>query len=920
MQKKTDKKLKLLNLANKIKKLDKELLVLLIFNLLFFYNPIFNNKYISSSDILQRFVSFNLGKFYFVNNTLLFDQTTQFIPWIIYAKKLFFNGIFPLWNNLNGGGVPLIANMQSALLFPLSFLYYIFEIRISLILVPFLKLYLIGLFSYLYLKEIGLKKYPSLLGSIAFNFSGFNILWLYWPQTNEIIFLPLLLYLCEKIIKKNRYSNIFIIAAISILLLILGGHPETATQILFIALLYMVYRIYIENISWTTKLYKLLIFLLSIIVGTILSSFQLFPFIEYLFNSYAFYQRTSIQTQNFLPLKAVILNFIPNLFGNPATNFYRPISEITNYNETNGGYVGLIILILAFLSIIVLIKKDKLVKFYVLLLVVLIPFIYNIPFLNNLYLYIVKYIPTNRFLSVVAFSLSVLLAKFINFAISKKIKNRNYIFVILIILIYAALSVHLIHIFGPKLLVNINASKANQFLNYLDFQIIYLSITSVVAFIVLILINYKKKISSLLLLILALLIFLQTGYLNINYNSSIKRKYFFPENTDIKFLENLPKGKILSLGGNIILPANVNLVFGVPAIDSYDALENKNYKILYDYLFSNHTSWDAILSANSRDLDLFGVKYVLSDLSINKIIYSNQINAQKLAGEIVKGKIVKQTFKSDKNNLMGIILLFANYNRINNCNLNLSLFDNFSNILINSSKIECKSILDGSFLEINFPPINDSKGRIYRFEIKSDDGKTGNAVSVWVNNDNQIVHQTIYNYQSIKGLNLIHKGKFNIYENNNGHDFYFVTKSLSLDEDKALKYIKSGKIDLNNVVILNNASNFNNVVNKNIKFINKIKIIDKNSNYIKMYTLNNMDSFLVSTNAYYPGWIAKIDGKESKIIKSNYAFYSIFVPKGNHKIEFVYMPKSFIFGLIVSFIAVILIILIKFTKLLDRHI
>jgi len=45
---------------------------------------------------------------------------------------------------------------------------------------------------------------------------------------------------------------------------------------------------------------------------------------------------------------------------------------------------------------------------------------------------------------------------------------------------------------------------------------------------------------------------------------------------------------------------------------------------------------------------------------------------------------------------------------------------------------------------------------------------------------------------------------------------------------------------------------------------------------------------------YDVGWKAYIDGAKTKIYRANHDFRGIVVPKGNHKIEFVYLPESFV--------------------------
>ena len=77
---------------------------------------------------------------------------------------------------------------------------------------------------------------------------------------------------------------------------------------------------------------------------------------------------------------------------------------------------------------------------------------------------------------------------------------------------------------------------------------------------------------------------------------------------------------------------------------------------------------------------------------------------------------------------------------------------------------------------------------------------------------------------------------------------------------------------------------------------NSANILKYTDERLTAETNSSGDNFLFFGTTYLPGWKAFIDGAPAVVHKANYGFQGIVVPKGKHKVEFVYEPKSFIIG------------------------
>lgn len=88
--------------------------------------------------------------------------------------------------------------------------------------------------------------------------------------------------------------------------------------------------------------------------------------------------------------------------------------------------------------------------------------------------------------------------------------------------------------------------------------------------------------------------------------------------------------------------------------------------------------------------------------------------------------------------------------------------------------------------------------------------------------------------------------------------------------------------------------------------------LEENLNDKIKYTFHSATpQVAVFSEVYYPlGWNAYIDGKKAPYFKANYVLRGMYIPAGDHKIEFRFEPSSYSTGWTVSVISTLLILLL----------
>lgn len=90
-------------------------------------------------------------------------------------------------------------------------------------------------------------------------------------------------------------------------------------------------------------------------------------------------------------------------------------------------------------------------------------------------------------------------------------------------------------------------------------------------------------------------------------------------------------------------------------------------------------------------------------------------------------------------------------------------------------------------------------------------------------------------------------------------------------------------------------------------------------NSVEVRTEAKQPAVLVLAEAYYPGWEARLDGKEPlEIFPVYHLFRGVCVPEGEHRIEFVYRPLSFRAGATMSVLTLLILLTVAVVILRRR--
>jgi len=532
-----------------------------------------------------------------VKNLITSDVVSVVYPIKSYAIDLIKNSESLLWNPLMFGGYPLFANFQIALLSPITLLY-LFLPKISawtiqIMTQPFLAM----CFSYLFLREMKLSKLGSVLGSIVYAFSGFNIIWMEWGahgQTSS--FIPLILYATSKYIteSKIRWGALL---SLGICLQIVSGYPQLLVYTACAVVLFVF--IYLRDLINLKVLFNLFIFSL---LGILATSIQLIPAMELLRESQRITENLSYDLI-YLPWQNWINFLAPDYFGNHATGNYWGIGNYTNVV----GYTGIVPLglsIISFFSV----RKNKFAKYLILLLVFSLLFSFPFPWTKYLYSLNLPAIGASSLTRILILTnLSIAYLSAIGFdLISKKVLKKYILSGILLIVILSILIV--------LSFIKYNSVDSRYLISLKNLVIPFLlSLSLLITTIYLV---WIKKYRNLILIFIVAMSTFELFRFGWKYTPFSKTSLVYPSTP---IIDNLKSDKSLyRVHFGEVIPMNMWTTYGLSSLSGYDAvyplLTSKfiaatNSNLTSTGPIGRHGSFD---NFESRLFDLVNNKYLLT--------------------------------------------------------------------------------------------------------------------------------------------------------------------------------------------------------------------------------------------------------------------------------------------------------------------
>lgn len=854
-----------------------------------------------------------------VNNMLLADAVNYIVPVKNLLADSVRQGQLPLWNPYVLGGYPLTYNTQAGAFYPLTALYYFLPLLAVVDLVIILQMMLGALFMYAFLRQIKLQKIAAVVGAAIFIFNGLMMIWLEWQAVHAaIIWLPLQLLLAERMVIKSASDDpaasrtvyiLSILCGVSLAIPWLGGHWNWTLYTSMTLAAYLLWRmgpLLRERRTWQERRALLQPTVLIFLVGLGLALVQVLPAFDYLSQSHR-QPSTFPEARERSLLNRFVVMLIPNFFGSPVDdNWWGP----QNFAETTF-FVGLLPLFLT--NIAAFTRRDRIATFFISWGLLGLFWSLGEPGYRMLHILPIfnGFFPS-RAAIVPLFAVAVLSAMGLDCLMKSQSEDRKrYRRIVL-----GTFAVLFILAGAYFLYYRADVGRTWEYLQRYTMQAALFMALSLA----LIWLRLSGRLRPGPFALLALLVIIADLFLfGYRYNTISSTADWFPENGVTSFLQaDDEPNRIVTTAAGIVFPPNSSMIFGLHNISGYEpGILQRTVDYMNTAEGENAVRAERVLmpkkGLDSGLLDAANVKYIVTTHDLwqeEPVVGLNQdIVDQWLP--LSPGSAIEQRFTVYDAGLHRLDLrLRTSGTEEGTVTARILTADGV--LPLAHDEISLAEMDQGEWLSFFFSPFSSEWGRSFLLQVEyNGDGQ----VLLGASGEDLLPDTELLVEGEARGdlafttyyfprPNLVfEEGTTRIYLNEDYFEraFFVPEAIIAKTPEEALEGLKTHQNELDQLAILELANQPEPPdLGSGPENSGTIKITSYDLNRVELHTSNDAAGFLLLADTYYPGWRARLDGEPTPVYQADYLFRAIYLPPGDHLVEFSFLPPDFVAGAVIS--------------------
>ncbi|MFC2166790.1 YfhO family protein [Acidobacteriota bacterium] len=855
-----------------------------------------------------------------------------------YLENFYLKNLqLPLWNPYSGLGRPYNADMNSYTFFLPIYLFKLFPSLMMYDIFLLLRLFISGFFLFLILRLFRCFFWVAIAGASVYMLNSHFFAFIDMDHLNVTMWLAPMVYFLSKfhLSSNKRYLIGFIFCSAGSFF---GGNPNEFILIHLCVSFFFIFNVFIKKeIDATKKFYFFLSYVGALGLSFLLSSVKWIPFMEFWKNSVSRGNAGLAGFDTFLSFREFLVWILSpdRIFGGP-------------------NYIGYLCLSLVFYAALNLFRKrwrmqEKVVAFHFVLLVFIISKISNAAYIKWVgTLPILRDINFVKYCSLLYYAAAVILSFSLMYMVAEMKENKNKII---------RLCLFLLCCIAPHLIFRI-ISRESLFQSAENRKtLLYVFIAFI--FVGLFLILMKRTRTSKYIINGAVIVLLLLVVLELRLNNH----QYYRKRFEIK--DKAPYTRFLmeqtqpyrALGILDTLSPNSNLIYPIPTINRLFAMRVKRATLLLSRLISqkfNRGMPQTYLKEemlNNPYLDILNTRYYIMESVMDSMVIDQDYVRSFKIDSLRNNPSMRHTQSGNYS-----YYIHSGWQQLADSSVDIPVHLPYGDVNLRSTSVAFNfdwrkredpnnslsltiSVKKGSEVEVvfhksfiahrgedqDFFPLEADLSKfagqdvVINFTLKNPGAKskedrsfffgdlriTYNKVKKFLPEDSTNENLTDSTYLESLPYEEVFFHHALVYKNNRASDRGFMLYDVKQVRDlhEALEIMRKEPHSYKETAIIEGSYRQEGKIDQ--KGSSRISFLENRPNYVKIDVETSENGVFILSDAYYPGWKARLDKKRVKIYPAFCAIRGVFIPKGKYELEFIYRPWTFYLGALLTCISMV---------------